>query len=278
LTNIPSGKGERLVMLTGITEEFGMLEGPSGNVIDSLMLFKAGKARGDYHKNMDSDMFCKWLTEFLFPILERMNLQAILVLDNASYHTVPAEGCIITKSITTKIAMTAVMDEYKVPYIPGRAPAGDTLIQLREKMDAWLKVNAAASGLKVGITRVQEICEANGHFPPLMLPPYHPELQPIEDLWRDVKQYVARNYRGGRTMEVLRTHVLEGFRRYGTRKSCSGYCELAKKNEKLYSDDGKYGTVIDLTDVNDPDDDDEDGEEEIVEGSDCETENEEDDD
>jgi len=44
-------------------------------------------------------------------------------------------------------------------------------------------------------------------------PPYHPELQHIEELWRDVKQYVARKYVGLRSMTDLRKHVLEGFLR-----------------------------------------------------------------
>jgi len=40
---------------------------------------------------------------------------------------------------------------------------------------------------------------------------YLPELQSIEELWRDVKQYVAREYAGTPTMKELRQHVLEGF-------------------------------------------------------------------
>ena len=66
-----------------------------------------------------------------------------------------------------------------------------------------------------------EILRANGHRAPLMTPPYHPELQPIEKLWRDVKQYVARLYTTGRTFTELVAQTLEGFRKYGTQEHCA---------------------------------------------------------
>lgn len=74
----------------------------------------------------------------------------------------------------------------------------------------------------VGITRVQKMCKDKRHFPPLLTPPYHPELQPIEDLWRDVKGLVVRQYLGGRTMSELKTHVTDAFKRYGSAAACAG--------------------------------------------------------
>jgi transposase len=38
------------------------------------------------------------------------------------------------------------------------------------------------------------------HQDPLMTPPYHSELQPIENIWRNVKQPVARKCIEGRTI------------------------------------------------------------------------------
>jgi hypothetical protein len=84
---------------------------------------------------MDSDMFCMWLKDKLFPLLERYNLNGILVMDNASYHLVPAEGSLITKSMTTKTEITTLLDRYNIPYRAGRAKkdgtGGDNLEQLR---------------------------------------------------------------------------------------------------------------------------------------------------
>ena len=81
--NIPSGKGERLVFLTAITEDYGMISKlisamnedgeyfvKSTDHLASLMLFQARKASGDYHKNMDGDMFIRWFEDIL-PILRQ---------------------------------------------------------------------------------------------------------------------------------------------------------------------------------------------------------------
>jgi len=267
--NIPTGKGERLVMLTGITKEYGMLECDIADVtkeLTSLMLFQARKATGDYHLNMDADMFSMWLVgdeaknrEGLFHILRRMGIKAILVMDNASYHCTPAPGSINVKSMTTKKQVTDFLDQYTVPYRVGRAKkdgtGGDNLEQLKDKLTAWLKDNAAAHGLLVGVTRCTKLCKDWGHYPPLFTPPYHPELQPIERLWRDVKQYVSREFTGTRTVTVLREHVIAGFRKYGSAASCAGRIRKAVEEEDLYVREGVYAEVIDLTLLDDDSDD-----------------------
>jgi hypothetical protein len=98
----------------------------------------------------------------------------------------------------------------------GRAPNGDTLDQLKVILTNWLKENAATNNLMVGVTRVQQLCKSRGHFKPLMTPPYHPELQPIEKLLRDVKMYVARQFAGTRPINELKEYVKSGFHKYGT--------------------------------------------------------------
>lgn len=124
---------------------------------------------------------------------------------------------------------------------------GDNLEQLRATLDNWLKINAEKYGIMVGVTRVQQLCREHGHFDQLMTPPYHPELQPIEDLWRDVKQLVGRKYVGGRTMTDLVQQVNEAFIEYGTAAKCHGKINVALKNEKRYVEEGVYVPVIDLT-------------------------------
>jgi len=100
-TTTSSGKGERMVMLTGITEEFGML---GGN--DTLLHFKAKQRTGDYHKNMDNDRFVEWLEDQLFPALSADSstgcnaqcFEAIIVMDNASYHLYPAPDSVVPEA------------------------------------------------------------------------------------------------------------------------------------------------------------------------------------
>ena len=42
-------------------------DGVSGEVHTSEMIFEAKKHRGDYHDNMDGEMFQKWLEERFVP-------------------------------------------------------------------------------------------------------------------------------------------------------------------------------------------------------------------
>ena len=142
----PSGKGLRLVMLTGITEEFGMID-VNGQAVfhpstmPSLMLFQARKNTGDYHQNMDNDMFCRWLEHYVLPSARAQNIQLIPVFDNASYHMSPAPGSINLKFIKTKREMELIMKAHDIAYRPGRASkvpgaGGDNLEQMKEKAKA----------------------------------------------------------------------------------------------------------------------------------------------
>jgi transposase len=240
-------------MLTAICKEYGILGDLDS--LETLMLFQAKKATGDYHANMDSDMFCKWLVEYLFPVLREKGIKAILIMDNASYHLVPAPGSINVKSMTKKSEVVEILKKYNIPFRDGRAPRGDTLDQLKAILTDWLKENAAVHGLVVGLTRVQQLCKEWGHMKPIMTPPYHPELQPIEKLWRDVKMYVAREFAGTRNMEDLKRHTKEGFRKYGTVEATAGKIEDALGWEKKYREEGVYAEVIDLTMLDDDTDD-----------------------
>jgi transposase len=232
-------------MLTAICKEYGILGDLES--LETLMLFQARKATGDYHANMDSDMFCKWLEENLFPVLDRHGIRAILVMDNASYHCVAAPGSINVKAMTKKSEVTDILERFQVPYRAGRAPNGDTLDQLKVILTNRLKENAATNNLMVGVTRVQQLCKSRGHFKPLMTPPYHPELQPIEKLWRDVKMYVARQFAGTRSIYELKEHVKSGFRKYGTVEATVGKMQDVFTWELKYKNDGVYAEVIDLT-------------------------------
>ena len=214
--------------------------------LSTLMIFQARKPNGDYHENMDADMFSKWLEEFLFPALKERNLQGILVLDNASYHQTPAPGSVIVDSMKRKKDATDILDAYQVPYRAGVAPRGDSMVQLQAILRTWLRANAVEKGIMVNEMRIESLCKEGGHLV-LFTPPYHPELQPIEDLWRDVKQYVARQFAGTRTMPQLKDHVTAGFRKYGVKKSCKKYVDLAVKNQQRYIDEGVYAVVVDLT-------------------------------
>jgi transposase len=101
----PSGKGKRLVILHAIsTGDFvceyigdesgmGIEEGGVKGIMQpentAEWVWEAKASRGDYHDQMDGDMFEWWLENRLFPAFEAKygsEMKMILVMDNASYH------------------------------------------------------------------------------------------------------------------------------------------------------------------------------------------------
>ena len=73
----PSGKGERLIVLH-VGSEHGFLNGAG-------LVFRTSGKLDDYHGDMNSELFEKWFREKLVP---RLPPNAVIVMDNASYHSV----------------------------------------------------------------------------------------------------------------------------------------------------------------------------------------------
>ncbi|XP_072380521.1 uncharacterized protein [Diabrotica undecimpunctata] len=160
----PSGKGKR-VILTHIGSETGFVEG-------GLWTFESKKS-GDYHEEMNSDGFEKWFANIL-PLLED---NCVIVLDNAPYHSRKSE---------------------KVP----------TTAWIKQKIKDWLRsknIDFDEDMLKVELLQlvaprkaeynkyiIDELAKAQNKTV-LRLPPYHCELNPIELIWSDAKNFVAAN-------------------------------------------------------------------------------------
>ncbi|XP_072377702.1 uncharacterized protein [Diabrotica undecimpunctata] len=160
----PSGKGKRLT-LTHIGSETGFVEG-------GLWTFESKKS-GDYHEEMNSDGFEKWFANIL-PLLED---NCVIVLDNAPYHSRKSE---------------------KVP----------TTAWIKQKIKDWLRsktIDFDEDMLKVELLQlvaprkaeynkyvIDDLAKAQNKTV-LRLPPYHCELNPIELIWADAKNFVAVN-------------------------------------------------------------------------------------
>lgn len=76
-TRAPVSKENRLIIVHA--------GGEAGFVPDALLIYKSSAQTGDYHGEMNSDIFIKWLREKLTP---NSQPRSVLVLDNASYHSV----------------------------------------------------------------------------------------------------------------------------------------------------------------------------------------------
>jgi len=162
----PTGKGERLIIINAITK-FGWVHG-------SKLIFKSARKTGDYHGQMNWDLFKKWFIEMLIPNIPQNSL---IIMDNASYHNTLAT--------------------YSPP----------TYLSSKKKILEWMEQNkifCREDCLKVELVEVlkkmapepiyaiDEIARSYGHEV-IRTPPYHPELQPIETCWGVVKNHVARN-------------------------------------------------------------------------------------
>lgn len=75
LANI--SKGERLIIIHA--------GGSMGFIPNCLNIFKSGSKSGDYHDEMNSSNYEKWVTEKLIPNLPA---ESVVVIDNAPYHNV----------------------------------------------------------------------------------------------------------------------------------------------------------------------------------------------
>ena len=162
----PTGKGERLIIINAITK--------SGWIPGSKLVFKSTRKTGDYHGQMNWELFKKWFTEMLLPNIPE---QSLIIMDNAPYHN----------NLSKHSPPTAQSSKKKI-----KEWLEQNKVYCR---DDCLKPELVELLIKIvpePIFAVDEIAKSFGHKV-LRTPPYHPELQPIETCWGVVKNYVARN-------------------------------------------------------------------------------------
>ena len=206
----PTGKGERLIILNAITQD--------GWVAGAKTIFKSTRKTGDYHGQMDSNLFQKWFTKALLPNIPEHSL---IVMDNASYHNILTE-CSAPTPACSKERIRAWLEANKIPC-----------------SEDCLKVELVEILRKIAPEPTYEIdviAEKHGHHV-VRTPPYHPELQPIEKCWGIVKNEVARHC--DFTMENLRIQLEEAFKKV-TPETCQ---KLIKKvrtiEDKFWEEDAE---------------------------------------
>lgn len=202
----PSGKGRRLIIVNAISEE--------GWVDDVKLVFEAKKRTGDYHGQMNYDNFSRWFEQKLLPNIPQSSL---IVMDNAPYHNVYDDDTFYPVSATRKDELVAWLKEHH----PSEYDSTLLKPELFKRCRAFCPVPAF---------KLDVIAAETGHTI-LRTPPYHPELQPIEECWGVVKNYCAQ--RCEYTMEKLREHLEEGFAKV-TEMICQGVIKHSKQEEDKY--------------------------------------------
>ena len=149
----PTGKGERLIIMNAITID--------GWVPEAKMVFKSTKKTGDYHGQMNHELFSKWFKEKLIP---NIPYNSLIVMDNASCHNILSSHSTPTSTSSKK----KIRDWLEKNNIACREDC------LKAEMVEILKKIASAP-----IYIIDKIADEYGHEV-IRTPPYHPELQPIE--------------------------------------------------------------------------------------------------
>ena len=242
-----SGKGERLCFLAAITAEYGILE-------KSILIFKAKKSKGDYHRNMDGKVFMRWLDTQLSPALqdilcaeergEKRRVEIVLVMDNASYHCTAqdmSDEQLVREGDPAKMKRDQLhkcLRHRNVRFNAARAGrgGGDSVAVLQEKAEQYLRTRPAERPKN----QVQEWCrqqtniQRGFHVFVENTPLYQPDLQPIELLWAMAKNAAGRLYDPDRTMEQLIVLVRDLLLRCGNQEQCARFAQHVRKFEEKY--------------------------------------------
>lgn len=197
----PTGKGERLIIINAITK--------SGWVPEAKLVFKSTRKTGDYHGQMNWDLFKKWFVEML---LENIPPNSLIIMDNASYHNILAEHSPPTP-LCSKKKISEWLEQNRI-YC-----RHDCL-----KPELVEILNKLAPEPSYAIDEIPRSC---GHEV-IRTPPYHPELQPIETCWGVVKNHIARN--SDFTMKNLIEQLKAGFDKV-TGKTCTEIIKDVKNIE-----------------------------------------------
>lgn len=202
-------KGKRYIIVHA-GGELGFIKGAG-------LVFKSGGKTDDYHGDMNNENFIKWLKEKLIPNLPH---NSTVVMDNAAYHNTQCS---------------------KIP----------TSSTKKEDIILWLKNNNIAVNenyLKAELLQivknsrpkkefiVDKLLHDNGHNV-LRLPPYHPELNPIEMIWKQVKDIVKE-----RNMFVLSEEQIfklchDAFNKIGEERWASCCQHVRELENKFWEED-----------------------------------------
>lgn len=206
----PTGNGDRFVIVNAMTKD--------GWVPGAKLVFKSSKKTGDYHGQMNAELFQKWFKEKLLPNIPSNSL---IVMDNAAYHMTLSEHSAPTESCS-KSKMKRWLELNKIFCDPNCLKA--------ELVEIIKKVAPEPTYM------IDEIAEKYGHEV-VRTPPYHPELQPIEICWGVLKNEIARHC--DFTMKNLEKQLESAFNKV-TAETCRKIIKRVREIEdKFWNEDKK---------------------------------------
>ncbi len=185
---------------------------------DTKVVFKSTRKTGDYHGQMNGDVFQKWFREKLLPNIPRASL---IIMDNASYHNMLAEYSAPTPTCS-KAKIRSWLEANNIP-------CKDDCLKV-ELVDIVRKMAPEPT------YTIDVIARQHGHEV-IRTPPYHPELQPIETCWGILKNEVARHC--DFTLDNLKRQLEHAFDKI-TATTCQGIIDKVRSVEdRFWEEDAK---------------------------------------
>ena len=172
---VGAGKGKRLIV-----NHIGSSQGFLKNCDD---VFEATK-KIDFHDEMDADHWEGWLKKKVLPNIAEETSKAVIVIDNASYHSRYTES---SKTVTTKNKKAEIQEWLTSKGIDWEKK--DTVsVLLKKAKTVFVEKKYVVDQI------VQDFSHANDvDIRILRLPVGHCDLNPIELIWAQVKNWIARN-------------------------------------------------------------------------------------
>jgi len=202
---IVSGKGQRSILSGVGSAKSGWLGG-----WDSFFCtHKVSRVHDDCHKDMNGAVFNEWLSADVIPLMPD---GSVLVVDRASYHLVRTPET-RPPTANNKADFLKWLRDHSVQLVDsaGRdwTTESDEAILKRAKANGTGGMNRAElerltqENLPTPIYEAQVLVEgAKRDLKYLILPTHHPELNPIELMWRRMKDFVERNNSNSNSNDV----------------------------------------------------------------------------
>ncbi|XP_076678743.1 uncharacterized protein LOC143374475 [Andrena cerasifolii] len=175
----PTAKGKRLIVLH-IGSEDGFVE-------NGLLCFESKTKSADYHDEMNAAHFFEWFKH----IVPYLKPNAVIVMDNAPYHSAKQERCPVTSWKKTQIREWLTSKGIRMPDNALKWQLLDEVRRIKPNYDKYV---------------IDEFAKTTGRTI-LRLPPYHCDLNPIELAWAVVKGHVKANNKTFHLADVKRLLV-----------------------------------------------------------------------
>lgn len=216
----PGGKDKGLIVLH-IGSAIGFVPG-------GLLCFESKKHTGDYHDEINDDTFLEWFQNIL-PLLED---NAVIVMDNAPYHSMKKEKMPNHSWTKAEIIQWLESKGREVSENMVKAELLQIVAQNKHKFDKYV---------------IDEIAKLNKKKV-LRLPPYHCELNPIELIWSMVKRYVKSNNTTYKLQDV-RLLVEQGIDQVTAEQWNKCIRHVKDEEKKMWKIDDITDTLVDISPV-----------------------------